>query len=315
MEKNSCKAAICVDHVSLKYYNGVYGIRDISVALNKGELIALIGANGAGKSTFLNVLCGLLQPTEGDIYYDKKIIDVSTPFHQIGWSKQTHAIDWYLNVYDNVFFGARMSGMKKKEAKQRTLEVLELVGLLELKDRDVDALSGGQQQRVQIARALVHNASILILDEPTTGLDAQTSENLLNHLRERANDGVIVIVSSHDLNLVDAFCDKVLLLKEGKIVTFESKQQFLARYVDKEVLTIAYEGDLPPVAIQQLEEIAYFVENDHQIRLEIAREMQVGTIIRIIDPYVRVVDIKRDSPGLREAYLEVAREKGEVTQG
>lgn len=291
----------------MQYEKNIYGIRDISVDFFKGELIALIDSNGAGKSTFINVLCGLLLPTNGQVFYDKKIINDKMPFYEIGWSKQTHAIDWYLNVYDNVYFGARISGMKRKEAEERTLQALKLVGLLELKNREVDALSGGQQQRVQIARALVHDANVLILDEPTTGLDAQTSEDLLIHLRKRADAGALVIVSSHDLHLVEAYCDKVLLLKDGKIVAYETKQTFLAQYMNKEVLTITYDGELPQSVINQLKELVFNIDGVIPLRMEIPRDLQIGQIVRIVDPYVRIIDINRSSPGLREAYLEVSR--------
>ncbi len=313
MVVNLDENVIEVSQLGVQYDNKVWGIKDIDVTFKKGELIALVGANGAGKSTFLNALCGLIRPTKGDVFFNKNLINRNTPFHNIGWSKQTHAIDWYLNVFDNVIVSARLAGKNRKASKIDTLAALDLVGLLEYKDRDVDALSGGQQQRVQIARAIVHQPDIMILDEPTTGLDAESSEKLLSHLKEKAKKDGLVIVSSHDLNLLDSYCDSVLLLNQGSIVAYEPKTKFISRYRDKEILTIEYEGELSELDKRKLEEIEGIVAiNDLKpLVIEIKRNTPIGQIINTLDSLVFVMDINRTSPGLREAYLEVARAKEE----
>ncbi|MCM3603202.1 ABC transporter ATP-binding protein [Robertmurraya korlensis] len=310
MNKNQW--VIQTNNLGKQYNSENWAIRGINTTLKKGEFVALIGSNGAGKSTFIHSICGLLEPTVGEVYYNSEQIDNKNPFYNIGWSSQRQVIDWYLSVYDNVFLGARLAGYSKAAAHEKTLESLELVGLKEYTYRQPDALSGGQQQRVQIARSLVHNPFVIILDEPTTGLDAESSEKLLNYLHLRSREGALVVVSSHDLALLETYCDRVLLLSDGTILASENKEEFLTRFAGEEIICIDYEGEINKILLDTIKANCISVIANYPLEIKVRRGFSIGDIISILEGHVRVIDVKRNLPGLREAYLSFTKKKGVV---
>ncbi|MGC4192159.1 MAG: ABC transporter ATP-binding protein [Thermomicrobiales bacterium] len=285
-----------------------WALRRITLDLPAGSLIALLGPNGAGKSTFIHLLCGAIAPTEGAVG--------ALPSHvRLGWCSQQQAIDWYLDVWDNVIMGARLAGIGRAESHRLTTRALETVHLTDKARAQTDSLSGGQLQRVQIARALVANPEVLILDEPTVGLDVESAESLLIDLRRRADAGALVIVSSHDLGLLERWCDQILLLANGQVVAFEPRDPFMERFAGAETLeiTLAQDGPLAATGIARLRDAAItIVPPTPEIRsdvltLQVPRGMPLGAVLAMIEPDATVVDVQRRTPGLREAYLALAR--------
>ncbi|HEU0164215.1 MAG TPA: ABC transporter ATP-binding protein, partial [Thermomicrobiales bacterium] len=255
-----------------------WALRNLTLDVPFGSLVALLGANGAGKSTLIHLLSGAIAPTTG-------FIGELSPDTTLGWCSQRSSIDWYLNVWQNVRMGARLAGHGIAASRVLTERALEIVGLTGKATANVDALSGGQQQRLQIARALVANPDILLLDEPTVGLDVESSERLLADLRRRADDGALVIVSSHDLGLLEAWCDRVLLIAEGRLIAFESHAAFMTRFGGEEVLEIAIGGDLPTAAILRLGQPGSGVRliEATPLRLGIPRGTPLGRILALLE--------------------------------
>lgn len=144
-------------------------------------------------------------------------------------------MDWYTNVWDNVYLGSQLAGIDAKTGKLLTEKALDLLSISDLKNKPVDALSGGQQQRVQIARSIVHQPDFYLLDEPTTGLDAETSNRLLSFLKKEAAKGKSVFVSSHDLHLLEEFCDNLVLIDKGRVLYAGDLKNFLIENAPKKV--------------------------------------------------------------------------------
>lgn len=217
------------DHVSV-YYDDFCALHDITMKAQPGDFIALMGANGAGKSTFLNTLMGHLPPKEGTVDFNEAYISVDNPMASIGFSSQKVIMDWYLNVWDNVYLGAALAGMNGKQAKVMTRKALERVSLAQKMKSSTSDLSGGQQQRVQIGRAIVHEPFLYILDEPTTGLDVEIAERFFAFLQEEHQKGKTIIVSSHDLYLLQKYCNKLLYIEKKRIQYFGPMKTFLQKY-------------------------------------------------------------------------------------
>lgn len=276
-----------------------WALQDLTLDLPFGSLVALLGANGAGKSTFIHLLCGAIEPTTGFV----GILPAGTA---IGWCSQKSSIDWFINVFQNVRMGARLAGCSRTESRVLTKRALCIVGLTHRANDNPDELSGGQQQRVQIARALVADPDILLLDEPTVGLDVEAAERLLGELRARADAGALVIVSSHDLGLLETYCDRVLLLAEGKLV---------ARFGGEEILEIAVSGEPGATTVARLEAEDIRVIETSPLRLGIPRGMTLGTVFGLLEDDVVILDIRRQTPNLRDAYLAFSQERRAIQAG
>lgn len=230
---------VVVRNLSKRYANGKSALEDVSFTIGDGRVVLLLGRNGAGKTSLIHIACQVIRATSGSV--DLGI----THGRELGWCSQSQMIDWWLSVLDNVCYGPGMAGFSVGEARRRASEALELVGLQGEAARNCSELSGGQLQRVQVARVIAARPSVMFLDEPTVGLDAWTTLSLMEDIRRRADDGAIVIVSSHELDSVEEYCDEVLLLDKGRLVSHASADEFTRTWSDKERVFIEFEGRLP----------------------------------------------------------------------
>ncbi len=202
--------------VSVQFEN-TPALKQVSFHLHKGERVAVIGPNGAGKSTLFNVIAGILPPTQGEVH-----VHGSDPDEHIciAYVSQRSQVDWKfpVNVTDVVMMGrARKLGLFRWPArrdKEYVNESLELVGMAHLAKRQIGELSGGQQQRVFIARALAQEAELMLMDEPLTGLDVKSQEEIFYILEELRRRNVTIMVATHDLNLAAERFDRMMLLNE-----------------------------------------------------------------------------------------------------
>lgn len=213
------KNLIEISHL-VKSFGDVKAVQDLSFRVKSGELFAFLGINGAGKSTTINIMCGQLPKDGGKVLIDGIDID-SDPNgikRSLGVVFQNSVLDKDLSVQDNLQSRAALYGIKGKEFKERLYELSELLEFKDLLKRTVGKLSGGQRRRIDIARALLHNPKILILDEPTTGLDPQTRSMLWRVIEGlRKNEGMTVFLTTHYMEEA-ADADYVVILDGGKIV-------------------------------------------------------------------------------------------------
>lgn len=221
-------------------------LKDVSLSLSPGHLVALVGPNGAGKTTLLRALAGLI-PSEGNIEIGGDAL-ASLPLRErakrFGYLPQGHAVHWPLPARDIVALGryphgatdpARLSS-KDSEAVLRAMQAVDVIALSE---RRVTELSGGERSRVALARALAVEAPIILADEPTASLDPRHQINVMKNLRGIADNGVLVIVVTHDLGLAARFADHVLVLREGALVSQGPPAQALSEQVMADVFRIS----------------------------------------------------------------------------
>lgn len=220
-----------------KRFGEVHAVNNLSFKVKKGELFAFLGVNGAGKSTTISIMCGLLEKDGGKVEICGK--NVETEMREIakklGVVFQNSALDARLSVKDNLFSRAALYGIYGAEAKKRIDELAEKLCFKDLMTRTVGKLSGGQRRRIDVARALLHNPEVLILDEPTTGLDPQTRKTLWEVIRDlRLNDGMTVFLTTHYME-ESADADYVIILDSGKIAAegapLELKNKYTGDFV------------------------------------------------------------------------------------
>lgn len=202
-----------------KSFGDVHAVNDLSFRVKQGELFAFLGINGAGKSTTISMMCGTLSPDSGEITICGKnaLTQIAEITSQIGVVFQNSVLDGVLSVKDNLYSRASLYGITGKQAKDRVNQLAETLDFTDLLNRRVDKLSGGQRRRVDVARALLHNPQVLILDEPTTGLDPQTRKTLWNVISDlRKSRNMTVFLTTHYMEET-ADADYVVILDGGKI--------------------------------------------------------------------------------------------------
>lgn len=218
-----------------KSYGDIKAVQDISFCVKEGELFAFLGVNGAGKSTTISIICGTLAKDSGEVIIDGESVGSVNVKRKIGVVFQNSVLDRFLSVADNLKSRAACYGICGKEFQNRLEELCDMFELRDILKRPVGKLSGGQRRRVDIARALISKPKILILDEPTTGLDPQTRKNIWEVLdRLRKTEGMTVFLTTHYMEeATDA--DYIVILDGGKIVAegtpLELKNRFTGDFI------------------------------------------------------------------------------------
>lgn len=230
------KEIIKISHLD-KYFGDVHAVKDLSFIVKEGELFAFLGVNGAGKSTTISIMCGVATKDNGEVIIDDKNIDtnMSGITNELGVVFQNSVLDSVLTVKDNLIVRASLYEIAGKTALERINYLSEILDFKHLLNRTVGKLSGGERRRVDVARALLHNPKILILDEPTTGLDPQTRKTLWNVIENlRKTEHMTVFLTTHYMEeTVDA--DYIVILDSGKIVCsgtpLELKNKYTGDYI------------------------------------------------------------------------------------
>lgn len=246
----SLEHAITVDGVS-KRYGRTVALDDVDMKVKRGELFALLGPNGAGKTTLVHILCTILAPDSGAARLAGFDV-VRQPLkarRNLGVVFQEPSLDDRLTVYENLEFHGQVYGVSRAKRRRRIRELLEIVELSDWQGSLVRQLSGGMKRRLEIARALVHDASILFLDEPTVGLDAQSRARIWDYLDTLQKErDLSVVVTTHYIEEVDR-CDKVCIIDQGKILVQDSPEQ-LKRAHGQELMRVSVADAETAVAIR-----------------------------------------------------------------
>lgn len=292
---------LLADRAGFRYRTGHWGIRHLDLEVNEGEVIGVIGANGAGKSTTLTLCSGLVAPTEGSIARDPAI-------RFVGWCPQRDLVDWSLTVRQNILLPLAVLGLPRAAANRRVEEVMALVEIESVADRQVELISGGQLRRVQVARALATNARLLILDEPASGLDPEGTERLYAHLAaEAAENGTAVIVSSHDLGVLERTATRVVEISNGACVFDGTTASYVQAGAFAEIVIVANfkQGESDP-SIQRLSElpgVAIDRESDNSVRIRVANPADLGAVLQDVVNAAGFEGLSIGRTSLREAYL------------
>ena len=255
-----------------KYFGNTKAVDDISFSVEEGNLFAFLGLNGAGKSTTINILVGVLKKDSGECFVNNISIDeISNILPNIGIVFQSSVLDKNLSVYDNLKYRAMLYGMDKRKFEENLEYFIDKLDLKQILKKQFDKLSGGQKRKVDIVRALLHKPKILILDEPTTGLDPKTRKlvwDMINEFRKATN--LTVILTTHYMEEAN-IADNVVIIDAGKIVAEGSplylKNKYASDFIkaykyDKKLLTILENAKIPYKKDKSYLEIKFKNTND-----------------------------------------------------
>ncbi len=288
----------------------------LSFSLNKGEIVGLLGPNGAGKTTTIKSICTLLLPSSGKIFI--KGVDI---FRNPAFALKNIAavlegnrnIYWRLTVRENLEFFAGLQGLAGRNIKEDVKEIIEFFHLEEKRNVQARLLSRGMQQKLAVACAFIKNTDILLLDEPTLGLDVESTYELKNLIREKAElDGKTILLSSHNMGLVEDVCKDVIIINKGKIVV-KDKVDNLKNFFRVNAYIFEVEGRIAEEDKRKMEKEFLFVKfQEDKDKTQI--EVELKDILRIYDvmDFLRqnrlaLRSVKNKEPDFEEVYLKIVK--------
>ena len=264
-------------------------VENISFSMNKGDVVGFIGPNGAGKTTTIKLILGLIKLTEGKVYIDG--YDIQKNFikamEKVGAIVETPDLYMYLNGYDNLKLTANNY---KSITKKRINEVIKMVGLENrIKDK-VSTYSLGMRQRLGIAEAIINNPELLILDEPTNGLDVEGTIEIRNLIKELSKEGIAILISSHNLTEIDNLCNRIIVIKNGRIITNDTIDNFKTFSNETTyVLELDHLDNLDQVILNY----KYEIVSKNKIRVYISKEEMAKLMESLIKINIKFIPCKK----------------------
>jgi ABC-2 type transport system ATP-binding protein len=288
----------------------IEAVRGVSLRINAGEVLAFLGPNGAGKTTTIKMMAGLIRPDAGWVK-----IAGSDPHRNPQALRMLGAVlegnrnlYWRLTAEENLEYFGVLRGLTRRAAHQQGLKLLERFGLLSKRRTPVQTLSRGMQQKLAIAVALAHQPRLLLLDEPTLGLDVEASENVKALVREVAREGCAILLTTHQLNVAEEISDRVAIIQKGKILAEEPTREIIRRFSGS-TYTIEIEGELDRMRISQISALGAVVQAG-QIVYAGAPE-GLYQVLAVLEP-LPLVQVKQDQADLTQIFLKLVREDRNV---
>ncbi|MFT8363641.1 MAG: ABC transporter ATP-binding protein [Sporolactobacillus sp.] len=297
------EAAVRLERVTKKFGRKTI-IDNLSFTINHGEVFGFLGPNGAGKTTTIRMIVGLMRMTEGNIYIQGHSVkgDFKAAMNEVGAIVENPEMYKFLTGYQNLVHYARMT---RGVDKQRIDQVVKLVHLETSIHQRVKKYSLGMRQRLGVAQALLHRPSVLILDEPTNGLDPQGIHDLRNYLHQLSREeNVAVIVSSHLLSEMQVMCDRIGIIQKGKLVGVETVHDF----VEEGGQAVRVLVDDPPLAAKVLKEklaLAVTLTDDEALNLSIEREKIPVVVDTLVLSKLKIYGVSAMQKSLEDRFLEV----------
>jgi len=245
-----------------KYYSAITGVRDVNFQVRQGSVLGLLGPNGSGKSTTVGMITGLLEPSGGTVLLNGSDIraDIIEYKRGLGYVPEEAQLYTWMSGGEYLSFVARLRGLDERQSTRRIDSLLSIFGLQTDKDAPMSAYSKGMRQKILISAALVHNPSIIVLDEPCSGLDVGATLVIRSLIQQLAALGRIVIYSSHELEMVEKICSEVLILRDGRVAahaaTAALREQVNAASLEDAFRALVFTTDVDAVAAEIVAVIA-----------------------------------------------------------
>lgn len=284
-------------------------LKGIDLVVPRGSIFGLLGPNGAGKSTIINILAGLVVKSSGNAKINGYDIDTQTRQARasIGVVLQEISMDVFFTPYQALENQAGYYGVPKKE--RRTDEILEALGLADKRDAYVRQLSGGMKRRLLIAKALVHTPPVLILDEPTAGVDIELRRQLWAYVRELHAKGTTVILTTHYLEEAEALCDKIAIIHNGEITANEDKDVLMGR-LDQKTLVITPETALTAIP-KTLADFSSEIRNDGSLAITYrTTQTKIPELLqKLSNAKITISDLRTEEPDLEDVFMALTYER------
>lgn len=301
---------IKIENLTKKYGTNT-AVDKISFNIKKGELFGLLGPNGAGKSTTISMLSGLLKPTEGSIFI-KGEDTIESPMKAkkvIGLVPQDIALYPTLTARENLVFWGRMYDLSKKLLKERIEEVLNIVGLEDRKNEAIKNYSGGMKRRINIAAALLHRPEILIMDEPTVGIDPQSRNHILETVKKLNSEGITIIYTSHYMEEVEFLCTRIGIIDHGRIIAMGDKDDLKKSVINQDKIEITLSSVTPTVIqkIKALDSVTGVTEDGGRVTIysQDGTGLIANILLEIAKLKIKILSLNVEEPNLETVFLNL----------
>jgi len=302
--------ALTIEKLRKTYSAGVEALKGVDLNVEQGEFFALLGPNGAGKSTLIGILTGLVNKSSGKVKVFEEDLDVSPERvkAQLGVMTQELNFNIFESCWNTVNFQAGYYGIDWKEASRRTEQLLRDLELWDKAHQPIRNLSGGMKRRLMLARALVHDPKVLILDEPTAGLDIELRRSLWVYLQKRNEDGLTIILTTHYLEEAEALCNRVAIIDQGVILRDAPTRELLGQLKKQTFLLELAEAHDMPV---DDEHIQYRTVDSLTIEADVAHGISMNEVFeRLNASHVKVQSMRTKANRLEELFIDLVGKKG-----
>ncbi len=289
---------LSVKNISKSYGTHV-AVDHLSFEVNDGEIFGLLGANGAGKTTTFRMIMGLLDPEGGSITLDGKPIDYSMT-DRIGFVTEERSLLTKLTVRDQLIYYGTLKGMTEEEIEKKTDVWLERFGIKEYKNRKIKELSKGNQQKIQFISAILHDPKLLILDEPFSGLDPMNVSIFQKTILELKEKGCSIIFSSHQMETIELFCEKLLILVKGKVVLSGYLKDIKKEYRRKNIFI---RGDVSIEKIKKVPGVLEITSFPEEYCVKIQDESVIDSVFKEVAKK-QITKFVVEEPSLNEIFIE-----------
>lgn len=302
-----------------KKYGDHFAIQDISFSLEKGKIYGLLGPNGAGKSTTMNIMTGYIAATSGEVIIEGHDIfkEAEEAKKHIGYLPEIPPLYMDMTVWEYLFTVVDLKGVPKSERKSMIGDVMEKVMITNMKDRLIKNLSKGYKQRVGIAQTLIGNPDIIILDEPTVGLDPKQIIEIRTLIKRLGEDHT-VLISSHILSEIGAVCDHVVIINKGHLVVSDSTENLEKLFKGQDILCLSAQGELekiqnilrefPALSIADMKEAEEAETYRFQLKVQDQADYRKQLFFRFAEAGIPLLEISRAGMSLEDIFLEITEE-------
>jgi ABC-2 type transport system ATP-binding protein len=293
-----------------KSYENVKALNGIDLEIKKGEFYGLLGPNGAGKSTTINSITSLVKPSNGSIEIFGKNIEEDFRFarSKVGIAHQEVSQDWFFPIEQLLYFQAGFYGILRNDSKERIEYLLNKLGLFKHRSKKMRELSGGMKRRLQIAKALVHDPDIIILDEPTAGVDVELRHDLWSYLQELHSEGKTILLTTHYIDEAELLCEKVGIIDKGKLIVEDSVDN-----LKKMVKNSSIEIQLKDVLERKPQFLNDYEHNIDDKKIHIITDkpnMELPSIIlKFSEKAIKIEDIHIPQTSLEDVFLDLTGRK------